>query len=158
MANFIRKWLEIWRSWTVDRSNLKVDRSKLCPKSIYRNKSRSIEFSQNLLLQSAPEHPIRSQKAVLPLIFTAEHAGFVFLVVSSSRGTLKEGRWVIVHGFLALVFFYKAIAMPPCWESRVLHTHYKQDNGWKIKDGKLIIKQWRYAYILFLHILWSKTD
>jgi hypothetical protein len=56
--------------------NLKFDRSKFYPKSIDQNKSRSIEISQKLLLQSAPERPIRSQKAVLPLIFAAEHAGF----------------------------------------------------------------------------------
>jgi len=54
-------------------------------------------------------------KAVLPLIFTAEHAGFVTLVVSSKRGTLEGVREVILHGFLTLISFYKAIAMPPCW-------------------------------------------
>jgi hypothetical protein len=48
------------------------------------------------------------QKAVLPLIFAAEHASFVFLVVSSKRGTLKGARGVILHGFLALISFYKS--------------------------------------------------
>jgi hypothetical protein len=54
-------------------------------------------------------------KAVLPLILTAEHAGFVTLVVSSKRGTLEGVRGVILHGFLTLISFYKAIDMPPCW-------------------------------------------
>jgi hypothetical protein len=39
------------------------------------------------------------------------------LVVSSKRGTLEGVRGVILHGFLALISFYKAIVMPPCWES-----------------------------------------
>jgi hypothetical protein len=47
------------------------------------------------------------QKVVLPLIFAAEHAGFVTLVVSSKRGTIEGVRGVILHGFLALISFYK---------------------------------------------------
>jgi hypothetical protein len=54
-------------------------------------------------------------KAVHPLIFAAEHAGFVTLVVYSKKGTLKGVRGVILHGFLILISFYKAIAMHPCW-------------------------------------------
>jgi hypothetical protein len=60
-------------------------------------------------------------KVVLPLIFAAEHAGFVTLVVSSKRGTLEGIIGVILHGFLTLISFYKAIAMPPCWR-RVLRV------------------------------------
>jgi hypothetical protein len=56
-------------------------------------------------------------KAVLPLIFTAKHAGFVTLVVSSKRGTLEEVRRVILHGFLSLIPSIKAIAIPPGRES-----------------------------------------
>jgi hypothetical protein len=55
-------------------------------------------------------------KRVLPLILAVEHAGFVTLVVSSKRGTLEGVRGVILHGFLTLTSFYKAIAMPSCWE------------------------------------------
>jgi len=54
-------------------------------------------------------------KAVLPLIFATKQAGFVTLVVSSKRGTLEGVRGVILHGFLTIISFYKAIAMPPCW-------------------------------------------
>jgi hypothetical protein len=38
------------------------------------------------------------------------------LVVSSKRGTLEGVRGVILHGFLTLISFYKAIVMPPCWK------------------------------------------
>jgi hypothetical protein len=41
------------------------------------------------------------------MIFAAEHAGCMTLVVSSKRGTLKGVRGVILHGFLALISFYK---------------------------------------------------
>jgi len=98
MANFMRKCFEIRKSWRVDQSNLKVDRSNF-------DQCRSIEFN--------------SIDQFFPLIFAAEHAGFVTLVVSSKRGTLEGVRGVILHGFLALISFYKAIAMPPCW--RAIH-------------------------------------
>jgi hypothetical protein len=68
------------------------------------------EARQNTQLRASPW-----QKAVLPLIFVAEHAGFVTLVVSSKRGTLEGVRGVILHGFLTLTSFFKAIAMPSCW-------------------------------------------
>jgi hypothetical protein len=42
------------------------------------------------------------------MIFAAEHAGFMTLVVSSKRGTLEGVRGVISHGFLALISFYKS--------------------------------------------------
>jgi hypothetical protein len=80
-------------------------------------KSQSIEISQNLLLQKRARTPnqelLHDKKAVLPLIFAIEHAGLVTLVVSSKRGTLEGVGRVILHGFLALISFYKVIAMPP---------------------------------------------
>jgi hypothetical protein len=88
----------------LDRSNLKsidrilpeVDQSNI--KSIDRNFSELTfaEAHQNTQSGASPW-----QKAVLPLIFVAEHAGFVTLVVSSKRGTLEGVRGVILHGFLA---------------------------------------------------------
>jgi hypothetical protein len=87
------------------------------PKSIDRIIFDRSIFPRTDCCRSAPERPIRSfsmTKAVLPLIFPTEHAGFVTLVVSSKRGTLEGVRGVILHGFLTLISFYKAIAMPPC--------------------------------------------
>jgi hypothetical protein len=75
----------------LDRSNLNsIDR--ILPEVDRLNKSRSIEISQNVLLQKRARIPnqelLHDKKIVLPLIFAAEHAGFVTLVVSSKRGTL----------------------------------------------------------------------
>jgi hypothetical protein len=105
--NFMWKYLEIQKSW-------KVDRSKFCLKSIDQNfpELTFAEARQNTQSRASPW-----QKAVLPLIFAAEHAGFVTLGVSSKRGTLEGVRWVILHEFLALISFYKAIVMPHCLKS-----------------------------------------
>jgi hypothetical protein len=88
--NFMWKCLEIQKSPKVDRSNSKVDRSnfarsqsiKFCPKSIDRifPELTVAEARQNAQSGASPR-----QIAVLPLIFAAEHAGFVTLVVSSKR-------------------------------------------------------------------------
>jgi hypothetical protein len=80
----------------LDQSNLKFDRSNFA-------QSRSIEISQNTQSGVSPR-----QKAVLPLIFAVEHVGCMTLVVSSKRGTLERVRGVILHGFLALISFYKS--------------------------------------------------
>jgi hypothetical protein len=95
----------------LDRSNLNSI-NRILPEVDRSNINRSIETSQNLLLQKRARTPnqelLHDKKAVLPLIFTAEHAGFVTLVVSSKRGTLEGVRGVILHGFLALISFYKS--------------------------------------------------
>jgi len=104
----IRKF---WRTRSIE---LKIWSIEFCPKSIDQKfpELTFAEARQNTQSGASPW-----QKAVLSLIFAAEHAGFVALVVSSKRGTLEGVRGVILNGFLALISFYKAIAMPPCWES-----------------------------------------
>jgi hypothetical protein len=75
--------------------NSKVPKSRLIeffPKSIYSidrifPELTVAEARQNVQLGVSPR-----QKAVLPLIFAEEHAGFVILVVSSKRGTLEGVR------------------------------------------------------------------
>jgi uncharacterized coiled-coil protein SlyX len=116
--NFMWKCLEIRKSLKVDRSNSKVDRSNFARSRLIEYNSIDRIFPELTVAearQNAQSGASPRQKVVLPLIFAAEHAGFVTLVVSSKRGTLEGVREVILHGFLALSSFYKAIAMPPCW-------------------------------------------
>jgi hypothetical protein len=60
----------------------------------------------------SPIRPFLFTKALLPLIFATEHAGFVFFVVSCKRGTLAGGRGVFPYDLQTLELLYKAIAIP----------------------------------------------
>jgi hypothetical protein len=96
MAKFMRNCFgKFGSSEELDRSNLNsIDRN--FPELTF------VEARQNTQSGASPR-----QKAVLPLILAAVDAGFVTLVVSSKRGTLEGVRGVILHGFLALISFYK---------------------------------------------------
>jgi hypothetical protein len=78
---------------------------EFCPKSIDRNFQ---EHTFAKARQNTQSEASSWQKAVLPLIFAAKHAGFVTLIVYSNRGTLEGVKRVILHGFLALISFYKS--------------------------------------------------
>jgi hypothetical protein len=56
------------------------------------------ELAKMQTCTSPPIRPFLFTKALLPLIFAPERAGFLFLVVSCKRGTLEGGRWVFLHG------------------------------------------------------------
>jgi hypothetical protein len=96
MTNFMRKCLEIRKSWKVDRSIFPIT-------DCYR---------------SAPERPIRSfsmTKNNSPSDFRSRIRWFRDLGCLYQERNPREGRRVILHGFLTLISFYKAISMPPCW-------------------------------------------
>jgi len=57
--------------------------------------------------------PFLLTQSLLSLIFAAEHVGFMTLVVSCKRGTLKGGRGVFLHGLQTLMLLYKAIGFSP---------------------------------------------
>jgi hypothetical protein len=97
---------KIWKFWRTRSIELKIDRLNFA-------RSRSIDFwnFSELTFAEARQNTQSGaspwQKAVLHLIFTAEHAGCMTLVVSSKRG-LEWVKWVILHEFLALISFYKS--------------------------------------------------
>jgi len=106
---FCRSISEEWQSsceiaWKI-RKFWRIRSIEFCPKSIDRN---FLELTFPEAHKNTQSGASPWQKPVLPLIFAAEHAGFVTLVVSSKRGTLEGVRGVILHGFLALISFYKS--------------------------------------------------
>jgi len=70
------------------------------------------ELAKMQTCTKTPIKPFLFTKPLLPLIFAAEHAGFIFLVVSCKRWTLEGGRGVFLHGLQTLELLYKAIAIP----------------------------------------------
>jgi hypothetical protein len=105
------EWQISWgNAWKFESPEESIDRTQKSIDRIFTELT-VVEAHQNAQSGASPR-----KKAVLPLIFAAEHAGFMTLVVSSKRGTLEEVRGVILHGFLTLSSFYKAIVMPPWWK------------------------------------------
>jgi hypothetical protein len=95
---------------SIDRAQKSIDR--ILPKLIDRIYP-ELTFAETL--QNAQSRAFPWQKATLLLIFGAELADLLNLVVSSLRGTLENGRDVFFAWDPTLILFYKAIAMPPCW-------------------------------------------
>jgi hypothetical protein len=73
----------------------------------------SAELAKMQICTKIPIRPFLMTKSFLPLISAVEHAGFVILVVSCSRGTLERGRGMFLHGSQTLMVLYKAIASSP---------------------------------------------